>query len=164
MMTIRDFIKKVNEEETDIDVCGDLTDDWAIAYCGDKTMSLTAEGEKEFGEVLALNIDENTGVIQLNCIKDDKEAERLNQKASRFFHSLGGYCSSYIYDRWFNFGEEQEFEITVRQYRDRTVKVKATCFGKARDKAIQIADDMTDWDSVDHYFMTADEDGIMGED
>lgn len=99
-MTVRDLIR----QEIDVDVYDDVCEELAIAFCG--PLELTAEGEKEFSEVLDYPVllhDAGGCMIGIIRIDDPDNAvwEARLEKAKRFFCGAAGYCACSDYDRWF---------------------------------------------------------------
>ena len=95
-MKIREFIST----ECDVDVCCDITDDWAIAaVC---PIHLTSEGADEWYDVLELEIEvshENEfAVVQLDELLNSDWAEL---RVRKFFEAAAGYCSIAESELWF---------------------------------------------------------------
>lgn len=95
-MTVKEFLKK---QMFDIDVFQNVLDEEPVAYC--PTTTCTKEGEKEWGDVLRLEVvieDEGmeweTATVRCNT---EEEAER----SIAFFLSMAGYCSDKNWDKWF---------------------------------------------------------------
>lgn len=99
-ISIRDFLK-LND---DIDVSDDYADDFCIAYCG--PMELTEEGEKEFSDILDLNIT----VYPQYCeaVVNGIENGVQHMRVAKFFYALAGYCTEESYDKWFRMVEDDE--------------------------------------------------------
>lgn len=100
-MKIREFIKI----ERDIDVYDDVCESLAIAFCG--PLELTAEGEKEFAEVMGYDIEvipgEETwsGLDHAIVHVDGENWKKKLRRAKEFFESMAGYCAADDYDKWF---------------------------------------------------------------
>ena len=97
-------IKDLIQQEIDIDVCDDVTDELYIAFCG--PLKLTEQGKKKFAEVMNYNWHlhdngmETLAVIEIDD-PDDKVWERRERKAIEFFHAAAGYCAWDDYEKWF---------------------------------------------------------------
>lgn len=98
-MTVRDLIT----QEIDIDVYDDVCEELAIAFCG--PMGLTAEGEKEFAEVLDYDItiynSSYGGYPAASVHVDGDDWKKKLRKAKKFFDSAAGYCDVNDYKKWF---------------------------------------------------------------
>lgn len=98
-MTVRDLIA----QEIDIDVYDDVCEELAIAFCG--PMELTAEGEKEFAEVLDYDITiynlSRSGYQVVSVHVDGDDWKKKLRKAKKFFDSAAGYCDVDDYEKWF---------------------------------------------------------------
>ena len=94
-MKVREFIK----QETDIDVLDDVTEELNLAFVG--PLELTAEGEKEFAEVLDLDIKivDNVAILNVDA-PEDAWKPRL-RAAKYFFWSAAGYCADEDWHKWF---------------------------------------------------------------
>lgn len=94
-MKVREFIK----QEIDIDVLDDVTEELNIAFVG--PLELTAEGEKEFAEVLDLDIEYVNKVAVLNVDAQGDAWDARLKAAGRFFWAAAGYCSVADWNKWF---------------------------------------------------------------
>lgn len=100
-MTIRDLMTY----EQDIDVYSDTYDYDGWAIC--PPILLTEEGEREWKDVLDMNVEVVTGgMLGTRALFnvgecDAKEEHRRTMRAYRFLESQAGYCSCEDYDRWF---------------------------------------------------------------
>ena len=94
-------VRKLLEQDIDIDVYDDVCEELAVAFCG--PVKLTDEGIKRFGGCLdypvafypydgfcIVKVDDEEGVWQkkLKLVKD-------------LFDSMAGYCKASDYDKWF---------------------------------------------------------------
>ena len=104
MDTVRDLIAM----DVDIDVYDDVGDFFGIAFCG--PLMLTAEGEKEFAEVLdygweyfgADKYGDDPEYILILCDDpDEKVWKRRVRNARKFFYAAAGYCAAEDYEKWF---------------------------------------------------------------
>lgn len=108
MITLRELLHSINVQNNDIDIYVDGID--GIAVCAPVT--LTDEGEREFADVMDMEVDGYT------IIGDDKDYEDLedveNDKtdyggrlelAWQLLTGLAGYCSCANYDKWFKNGK-----------------------------------------------------------
>ena len=93
-MKVRDFIKM----DLDIDVYDDYDERLGIAFC--YGYKLTDAGLEHFKDALDLEIEivksYPSEVAVVHC-ENGKEAS----SALRFFNSIGGWCSSESFDKWF---------------------------------------------------------------
>ena len=99
-MTVRDLL----QQEIDIDVVDDVCEELYIAFCGPQ--KLTAEGEKEFSDVMDYPVllhNNGVAIIAIVQIDDPDEAvwEARLERAKLFFEGAAGYCACSDYDRWF---------------------------------------------------------------
>ena len=100
-MTIRDLMTY----EQDIDVYSDAYDYDGWAIC--PPISLTAEGEKEWKDVLDMNVViRSDGFFGLRALFnvgecDEKEEHRRTIRAISFLEAQAGYCSCEDWDKWF---------------------------------------------------------------
>lgn len=103
-MKLSNFIFVCNEHSHDVDVVTDYSEDLYICYCGDKSFHLTEEGQKEFAEIMNLEVEWTEGkslaFIKINNLEN---AEELNDKLCLFFSAAAGYVSTKLYDKWFTF-------------------------------------------------------------
>lgn len=91
-MKVKDFIKG----EYDVDVYDDMCEELGI--CAACPITLTDEGEREFADVLNMEIDYTDGDCEAVVhVEDDDELER----AKLFFYGAAGYIGVSKYDRWF---------------------------------------------------------------
>lgn len=93
IMKVSEFIKG----EYDIDVYDDMTEE--LGVCAVCPIKLTAEGKKEFADVLEyempyMNEAEAVAVVH---VEDEEELER----AKLFFYGAAGYIGVSKYDKWF---------------------------------------------------------------
>ena len=97
-MKVKDLISK----EIDIDIVEDVTDDFAIAFCG--PLSLTDAGLKEFSDVLEyeVEVDEDNALatVMIDYPIDEVWEHRLS-RMQKFFKAAAGYCSETKYKLWF---------------------------------------------------------------
>lgn len=97
-MKIKDFIQM----DMDIDVYDDYDERLGIAFC--YGYKLTDAGKEHFKDALEMDIEivngygGNVGIV--HC-ENGKEAST----AKRFFDSIGGWCSSDDFDKWFEWIE-----------------------------------------------------------
>lgn len=95
------IVKELLEQEIDIDVYDNVCEELCIAFVG--PLYLTQEGQKEFSDVLELNVkldkDMKSAQIKVNG-QTDKWLKTLRH-AERFFSAAAGYCSEENYDKWF---------------------------------------------------------------
>lgn len=77
-----------------------MREELAIAFCG--PMNLTAEGEREFAEVLEYPVELFADFAMI-CVDDADDVvwEARLEKARKFFHAMAGYCADSDYKRWF---------------------------------------------------------------
>lgn len=100
-------VKDLIEQEIDIDVIDDVTDELYINFCG--PLALTEQGKKKFAEVLEFgwhlhhNGLETVAVIEIDD-PEDKVWERRERKAIEFFEAAAGYCAVSEYHKWFKEG------------------------------------------------------------
>lgn len=99
-MKIREFIKI----EKDIDVYDDVCEELGIAFCG--PLELTAEGEKEFAEVMDYDITVESDGRYANATvhvddHDEKTWKHKLRMAENFFYSAAGYCAVDDFQKWF---------------------------------------------------------------
>ena len=92
-MTVREFLTKCEE---DVDVCTDVIDHGEVAYC--PVILLTDDGEKEWSDILDLNVDVN---YRWNVAVVECPTEELDDRAWDFFMSIAGYCSDSNWEKWF---------------------------------------------------------------
>lgn len=103
-MKLIDFIRR-RGVDLDVDVCDDYDESCNIAYCGTQ---LTADGEKEFDDVLQLElIDESVlkqqiadGCVVL-CVDRFRNAEKIVKRLSELFCCMAGFVSEELWNRWF---------------------------------------------------------------
>lgn len=90
-------------QEIDIYVYDDVCEELEIALRG--PMELTAEGEKEFAEVLDYDItiyNLSRGGYQVVSVHvDGDDWKKKLRKAKKFFDSAAGYCDVNDYEKWF---------------------------------------------------------------
>lgn len=101
-MTVLDLIQL----QIDLDVMDDVTGELYIAFVGPQL--LTREGEKEFADVLTMEVTINNDETLAEIHVDGPEGvwqQRLSN-AKRFFYGAAGYVSEMLYDRWFKDDEE----------------------------------------------------------
>ena len=99
--TVRNFIKL----DADIDIYDNVCEELGIAFCG--PMGLTEEGEREFAEILDLNVDiytsgdgYKTAVLRIDD-ESSKVWKRRLRIAKEFFEGMAGYCCEQDYEKWF---------------------------------------------------------------
>lgn len=101
-MKLSSFVFVCNENNLDVDVYSDYTDDLAICYCGNEEFGLTEEGRKEFSSILDLEVEWTEGnhdaIIK---IAELDNAEELNELLIQFFSACAGYVSESLYNKWF---------------------------------------------------------------
>ena len=103
-MKLSSFLFVCNENNLDVDVYTDYTDDLAICYCGDEEFGLTEEGRKEFSAILDLDVEWTEGQsVAVVLINDKENAEELNDLLVKFFNACAGYVSDSLYNKWFTF-------------------------------------------------------------
>ena len=101
-MKVKDFIS----QEIDIDTYNTYTD-YVICFCG--PCKLTAEGKKEFADILDLDvvICEYTNGYEKWAeiiIPNNEEEEKVYKIVKHFLASAAGYCSESNYNKWFKEG------------------------------------------------------------
>ena len=103
-MKLSSFLFVCNENNLDVDVYSDYTDELKICYCGDEEFGLTEEGRKEFSAILDLEVEWTEGnhvaTIKINELDN---AEELDDLLVKFFNACAGYVSESLYDKWFTF-------------------------------------------------------------
>lgn len=52
------------------------------------------------------------------------------------------------------------YQIEVVQHKTMIIEVEADSYDEARDKAVDVADINPDWDNVEAYYQTPDENGV----
>lgn len=101
-MTVLDLIQL----EVDLDVMDDVTGDLYIAFVGPQL--LTREGEKEFADVLTMEvtINDDETLAEIHVDGPDGVWQQRLANAKRFFYGAAGYVSETLYNRWFKDNEE----------------------------------------------------------
>ena len=103
-MKLANFIFVCNENNLDVDVYTDYTDDLEICYCGDEEFGLTEEGRKEFSAILDLEVEWTEGQsVAVVLINDKENAEELNDLLVKFFSACAGHVYESFYNKWFTF-------------------------------------------------------------
>ena len=103
-MKVREMLTGI---DFDVDVMDDYADDWCIAYC--PLTALTKDGEKEFADVLDLNVDVDENYSEAVVFIDEREDyKKLHRRLKEFFYALAGYCSEEDWDKWFFYPDEYE--------------------------------------------------------
>jgi len=105
-MKVRDmFTHEFVEKYGDVDVCNDVTDDMAPAFCG--PLLLTEAGEERFGNVLDLKVEMIETQyfyaevkIEDLCGCEEDELETWDQVVS-LFSAAAGYCADDLWSKWF---------------------------------------------------------------
>lgn len=118
-MTVKEMMERVRKDGNDVDFIDNYDERALCAYCGTK---LTEEGEREFADALALEIDEeNTlyeGLFNDNLVKKygeqvvvkcntEKDARCLND----LLKCMAGYCGEDDYDKWFSDDDDEEEKV-----------------------------------------------------
>lgn len=103
-MTVREFIERwADGTQDDIDVYDNVCEELGIAFC--TGIDLTAEGKKQFAEVLDYNIEIVEDPFCPVAVVDVNGPEGVWQKklrnAKKFFYAAAGYCADEDYQRWF---------------------------------------------------------------
>ena len=94
-MKIREFINR----EDDIDVYDDVCEALGIAFCG--PLKLTAEGKREFADVLDYDIDADEAYCCATVHIDGPDWKSRLKRAKTFFYAAAGYCADSDYQKWF---------------------------------------------------------------
>ena len=103
-MKLSSFLFVCNENNLDVDVYTDYTDELEICYCGNEEFGLTEEGRKEFSAILDLQVESTEGQsVAVVLINDKENAEELNDLLIQFFSACAGYVSDSLYNKWFTF-------------------------------------------------------------
>ena len=101
-MKLSSFLFVCNENNLDVDVYTNYTDELAICYCGNEEFGLTEEGRKEFSTILDLEVEWTEGQsVAVVLINDKENAEELNDLLIEFFSACAGYVSTTNYKKWF---------------------------------------------------------------
>ena len=101
-MKLSSFLFVCNENNLDVDVYTDYTDELEICYCGNEEFGLTEEGRKEFSSILDLEVDWTEGQsVAVVLINDKENAEELNELLIQFFSACAGYVSTTNFNKWF---------------------------------------------------------------
>lgn len=89
-------VKDIINQDIDVDVYSDYTDELATAFVG--PIHLTSDGEEKFAEALNydINLNEEEGCCIVHCDNDRQLA-----KATKFFLAAAGWCSENDYNKWF---------------------------------------------------------------
>ena len=103
-MKLSSFLFVCNENNLDVDVYTDYTDDLEICYCGDESFGLTEDGQKEFSPILNLDVvwaeGDPVAIIKINELDN---AEELNDLLVKFFSACAGHVYESLYNKWFTF-------------------------------------------------------------
>lgn len=103
-MTIRDFIETCDRELLDIEVVSNYTDELDINYVGDPSVRLTQEGEREFRDILSLEIelrpDSDFAIVTIPD-GDEDQMDECETRVSLFFNACAGNVAAGLYERWF---------------------------------------------------------------
>lgn len=95
-MTVLDLIK----QDIDIDVIDSVTEELYIAFVGPQR--LTEEGEKEFVEVLDMEVTMyHEGLAEIHVEGPDGAWQKRLDQAKRFFWGAAGYVPETLYKLWF---------------------------------------------------------------
>lgn len=95
-LTIRELISL----DVDTDICNDVTEDMAPAFCGE--MNITENGIKEFKEVLDIvGVYDNDERLFTVLIDKFVDWEKKWNMICRFFTCAAGYCDCDEWDNWF---------------------------------------------------------------
>lgn len=94
-MKVREFITM----EEDIDVYDDVCEELGIAFCG--PIRMTAEGEKEFADVLDYEITMYPKYYEAIVHVDGDDWEKHLKRAKRFFYGAAGYIADDLFNKWF---------------------------------------------------------------
>lgn len=101
-MKLSSFLFVCNENNLDVDVYTDYTDELEICYCGNEDFGLTEEGRKEFSAILDLEVEWTEGQsVAVVLINDKENAEELNELLIQFFSACAGYVSTTNFNKWF---------------------------------------------------------------
>lgn len=104
-MKLSSFCFVCNENCLDVDVYSDYDDQLGIAYCGDDSVTLTAEGQEMFKDIMDLDVDWREGdaeaTVLINHLPDD-QVDMINGLLIKFFYAAAGYCSDDLYRKWFS--------------------------------------------------------------
>ena len=101
-MKLSSFLFVCNENNLDVDVYTDYTDELEICYCGNEEFGLTEEGRKEFSAILDLEVEWTEGQsVAVVLINDKENAEELNELLIQFFSACAGYVSTTNVNKWF---------------------------------------------------------------
>lgn len=94
-MRVGEFIKM----EICVDVYDNVCEELGIAFDG--PAKLTAEGKREFADVLEyeIDVDEYYGTAVVDI--DGPDWKSKLKQAKRFFYGFAGYCSDEDWNRWF---------------------------------------------------------------
>jgi hypothetical protein len=95
-MKIKDLIAL----DIDTDICNDITDDMAPAFCG--AMNITEDGIAEFADVLDVSgtLDKEGQLFTVLVDKFPDWKGKWNA-VYNFFTCVAGYCDSEKWDKWF---------------------------------------------------------------
>ena len=95
-------VKDLIEQEVDIDVYDDVTEELGIAFCG--PLYLTDAGKKYFAEVLDYDMQFGHECM-IVCVDDEQDSVWKHKliQAKEFFYAAAGYCDADDFDRWFSY-------------------------------------------------------------